>query len=416
LRYRRGTGKLAAARWSAARHSGEVLDMLAVVRVIAIVVASAAAMSAVLIGPAGIATAAPSCFNWTGAQPPSGQTSTANGVAVVSRCNAWLVGQGNSHVLSLRWNGSSWHYIAVPEPNGTIAASLNGAAETAASDVWAVGYAFAPPNTGTTQALAVHWNGSAWSIVPAKKPGTSSNLLGVAARTPSDVWAVGRTSNGTTSVPMVEHRNGVAWKVFPLPALPSGGTNGGLQAVSATSRTNAWAVGSYYVGTNVMSLILHWDGAHWSRQQSRNPSTVTNFLFGVSATSSTNAWAVGRIFDGSGFKTLIERWNGSKWKVQASPNTKDFDNTLFGVTATSSADAWAVGRRVARIGGVDQQPQTLILHWDGAAWTIVPSPNPGGPGQENQLLAVDASSASNVWAGGVFYNGSNNQALAVHCC
>jgi hypothetical protein len=32
------------------------------------------------------------------------------------------------------------------------------------------------------------------------------------------------------------------------------------------------------------------------------------------------------------------------------------------------------------------------------------------------LNAVGASSAGNVWAVGSYYNGTVNQALAIHCC
>jgi hypothetical protein len=55
---------------------------------------------------------------------------------------------------------------------------------------------------------------------------------------------------------------------------------------------------------------------------------------------------------------------------------------------------------------------TLILRWDGSRWTRVPSPTPGA---NAQLFAVAASSASNIWAVGIFSNGTDN-ALAVHCC
>jgi hypothetical protein len=57
---------------------------------------------------------------------------------------------------------------------------------------------------------------------------------------------------------------------------------------------------------------------------------------------------------------------------------------------------------------------TLVLHWDGAAWGIVPSPSPGTAGH-NELEAVSASSANDVWAVGSHSNsGSYSQALVEH--
>ena len=56
----------------------------------------------------------------------------------------------------------------------------------------------------------------------------------------------------------------------------------------------------------------------------------------------------------------------------------------------------------------------MILHWNGTAWALVASPNPG---PETGLFAVAASSASNAWAVGRFKNGSDlDQNLAIHCC
>ena len=41
----------------------------------------------------------------------------------------------------------------------------------------------------------------------------------------------------------------------------------------------------------------------------------------------------------------------------------------------------------------------MIEHWDGTAWTVVPSPNPNPQGN-NCLVAVAGVSASDVWAVG----------------
>ena len=55
----------------------------------------------------------------------------------------------------------------------------------AANDAWAVGHV-------NDQTLTIHWNGTAWSIIPSPNPGISfNNLAAVAAIAPNDVWAVG---------------------------------------------------------------------------------------------------------------------------------------------------------------------------------------------------------------------------------
>lgn len=50
-------------------------------------------------------------------------------------------------------------------------------------------------------------------------------------------------------------------------------------------------------------------------------------------------------------------------------------NTIGSVVARSSNDVWAAGSfKNESTGG---QSRTLLLHWDGTSWSIVPSPSPG---------------------------------------
>jgi hypothetical protein len=118
-----------------------------------------------------------------------------------------------------------------------------------------------------------------------------------------------------------------------------------LAGVTATSASNAWAVGSYQNGTAPdRTLIEHWNGRAWAIQPSPDLGTV-NQLYGVTATSPSNAWAVGFYQSGTApDRTLIEHWNGRAWAIQPSPNGGTGFSDLYGVAATSAANAWAVGR------------------------------------------------------------------------
>jgi hypothetical protein len=62
-------------------------------------------------------------------------------------------------------------------------------------------------------------------------------------------------------------------------------------------------------------VILHWDGARWSRVKSPNPSSNFNSLSGVSARSAKAALAVGFYFGSTGLNTytLILHWDGARW-------------------------------------------------------------------------------------------------------
>jgi hypothetical protein len=80
------------------------------------------------------------------------------------------------------------------------------------------------------------------------------------------------------------------------------------------------------------------------------------------------------------------------WAVRPSPSTGAA--SLSAAAATSDKDVWAVGS--SNTGGAFK---TLIEHWDGAHWTIVPSPNPAaGVHTTNALGAVVALTPKNAWA------------------
>ena len=53
-------------------------------------------------------------------------------------------------------------------------------------------------------------------------------------------------------------------------------------------------------------------------------------------------------------------------------------STLTGVSARAANDIWAVGSFSAAK-GTNSNSFTLTMHWNGSAWTIVPSPNPAIP-------------------------------------
>src|SRR5260221_14068284 len=78
------------------------------------------------------------------------------------------------------------------------------------------------------------------------------------------------------------------------------------------------------------------------------------------------------VFAGSGpaaaSASACQSWTGAP---PPSPSTTS--NALQGVSVISACDAWAVGSDMNGSG----TDQTLIEHWDGSAWNVVPSPDPG---------------------------------------
>ena len=82
----------------------------------------------------------------------------------------------------------------------------------------------------------------------------------------------------------------------------------------------------------------------------------------------------------------------ASWSVQPSPNVPNYGDYLAHVAATSGSNAWAVGEYFNTGTG-----RTLVEHWDGQRWAVQPSPSVGSAAG---LAGVAATSASNAWAVG----------------
>ena len=260
---------------------------------------------------------------------------------------------------------------------------------------------------GPVSAAVAGQRASGWVVVPSPSPGTAQNtLFGAAAAPDGGVWAVGdRISPENTRLvaPIVEHWNGLAWTVRVMP-----GEQSNLLGVYAPSPGNVWTVGFYIIDlADTLPVISHYDGTRWTAV--RNPALPYGILGGVAGTSGTNIWAVGRQFTATGpAVTVVEHYNGRSWVQVPSPSPAGTDYIDFAaITVISRHDIWAAGDYTDANGTF----RTLIEHYDGRSWIIVPSPN-AGPGS-NYLTAIAAFGAHQVWAVGRAFDGSRFRPLAL---
>jgi hypothetical protein len=144
----------------------------------------------------------------------------------------------------------------------------------------------------------------------------------------------------------------------------------------------------------------------------------TNKLNAVLALAPNDVWAVGFSTPVAPPKqvatlTLIEHFDGTSWAVVPSPNvgpnSPNQSNRLLGLTANSANDIWAFGSYFPADGSGHQMTQ--LLHWDGASWAVASSPSPTKGGFPCDLLwAGVVSSPGDVWILGSVHDGS----LAMH--
>jgi hypothetical protein len=128
-------------------------------------------------------------------------------VSSVSPAVAWAVGtsNGGNATATVEWNGSAWKVVPSPNP-GSSPDSLTAVSALAANDVWAVGSDVDfGIGVGESQPMAMHWDGTAWTAVPATGTapdvfGETGTFFGVVALTATHVVAVGFGSSQADSL------------------------------------------------------------------------------------------------------------------------------------------------------------------------------------------------------------------------
>jgi hypothetical protein len=286
---------------------------------------------------------------------------------------------------------------------GSLNAVLQGVEVISPRDVWAVGRRDYVGRDGfiASTKLVLHWNGQGWRVVDA--PGTARALNAVSAVSGRDVWAVGPVGTlGGGSV--VLHWDGRRWAHTYLR-----GFDKELQDVSARTSDDVWAVGSVNQ-TPANPLVAHWDGKRWGETLAHG--RVRGTLYGVAAVARADVWTVGT--------TTIGHWNGRTWRRFRSFGGADDVKSIGGgrVWAVScgrilewNGDSWRK-RRAAPAGYFCQSPrlaatsprrvwQTMGLqpgvpYWNGRRWRVISSARLA----DANLWDIDAHARGGVWAVG----------------
>lgn len=321
----------------------------------------------------------------------------------------WRAGGENSpdRAMFERWNGTSW--VAIKGRNvGSGDTDLTDVGIVSAKSVWAVGGAFQGQKA---KVVVEHWTPPGVKVVKSPSP-PSSVLTGLEVVSGRNMWAVGVRDFTGAGRPLIEHWNGKKWAVVASPG-PAGSS---LRELDALSATNIWAVGAVLKNGTGRTLIEHWNGKSWKVVPSPNRGTTPNLLTAVDAIASDKVWAVGYIQGADdSFTSLIEHWNGTSWRIVASPTAGAFQNFLEGISSVSANDVWAVGNSAAQ----SEPPvayKTMVLHWNGSSWTVVPSPSPAPDSGYNTLGGVAALPSGQVWAVGDYNSGSKFDTLVLNRC
>ncbi|WP_152563807.1 hypothetical protein [Actinomadura welshii] len=221
-----------------------------------------------------------------------------------------------------------------------------------------------------------------WRVVKTYDVNQYDAMSAVTATSPRNAWTF--VTGDLHERIVAQHWNGRAWREVAVPAeLP-----GEIREASATSASNAWAVGDSDSASRG-SYALRWNGRKWVVAQQR----ATGVVSGVTAAGPNQAW----VFSDGRRDAGVGTWHfdGRRWTQVQLP---------YGIqqaSAVSARDIWAVGNSAYSF--------KVIVHYDGTAWTEIPAGDAlpdeiqGGEGEPSQyvfLSDVVAVSAKEVWVTG----------------
>jgi len=293
-----------------------------------------------------------------------------------------------------------WSVVGAANDNDGILYGVDGVAR---DDLWAVGTRGEIVNGNPIQkTLIEHWNGTQWTQVPSPNGGTqpynASTLIGVTVIAPDDVWAIGRWSEGNNiapHLPLALHWDGSIWSIVTTPDnlsyLDYSPAN-----ITAISGSEVWVVGQIEApsASHYDNWTMHWDGNSWSEISVPNPGASYNYLFGVSGSASNDVWATGSAMSGTTGGATLLHWDGASWQQTTYPG--DIAGGSLAVKSFGPNDVWTVGVFHNSQQGIDSP---VALHYDGSSWQSVVMP--AVPGfTESILRGLDGSGPNDLWAVG----------------
>jgi hypothetical protein len=360
----------------ARKHGNRTASRSGRMRGLAVLSASGLLMAA-LVTVTAATQAAPDPATLALGAPAGTANASLFGVAGVPHSSqVWVLGSEDTpegRTFEARRDHGRWRRFAAPKV-GIYGEVMNLAAASARL-VWLVGSAQQPHSSNTRPAIW-RWTGKRFALSALPKLASGDvGQMAISASSASNAWVVGSINRAGSRKPVALHWGGKRWSAVATPV--------GLDAVSTSGPRNAWAISD---GTT----LVHWDGRSWSIAGETPPDVVVN---AIATSSATRAYAVGSsVSSGSRVHTVILAFNGNKWSRavvdKGVPSSQPFSVAMHGTSA------WALGSH-ATTSGVEVP---VILHTGGGPWGTQRPPG----GQAYLLNAITATSSKRVLAVGYY--------------
>jgi hypothetical protein len=245
---------------------------------------------------------------------------------------------------------------------------------------------------GSTTAEAQPAKALGWTQTPTKRqPATLNDIDAHTAST----WAVGSdlVDGFQDQRPLVLRRAGGQWKATPQPMR----TNSMLESVAVAGAKNVWAVGENRADPeHPKPLVLHWNGSAW--RVVPGPAVPAGSFDEVTIGPDGTPWMTGWASVAGKECAVVYRYAADAWH----PVNKGLEGSINGnaLTVIAKNDAW-LGLNAG------------LAHFDGKAWKLVDDV----PSDGSQIpTALVAAGPKNVWAVGVEHSGgpAGERPLALH--
>jgi trimeric autotransporter adhesin len=334
-----------------------------------------------------------------------------------------------------KWNGTAWAglgnngagngSIASPSSAYGVALALSG------SNVLLGGLFYDVNNGGTVLTQAdnlAQWNGTAWSSVGSTVSGALTDVVYAVAISGTNVYVGGNFQNVENNGVNIPEADYIAkWDGTKWSALGSDGSGDGSLSNEVYAITVSGS--NIYVGGNFSSVmnsngnyvvggdtIVRWDGTQWHGlgNDGSGNGPIGGRVFAI-AVSGSNVYAGGIFGSVTNNGTVlnnadyIAKFNGTTWSALGDNGAGEgsLNNSVYAV-AVIGANVYVGGSfdNVNNNGAVLPEAD-YIAKWNGSSWSALGNNGAGG-GALNSSVYVLAASGANLYAGGSFYNVSNN--------
>jgi hypothetical protein len=168
------------------------------------------------------------------------------------------------------------------------------------------------------------------------------------------------------------------------------GNTGFFASIDPISQSNIWAAATLFSGNNTVykPYVVRYNGSTWN--QVTIPGAAISSTT-VQSTSASDVWVFGLTYNKQDVAAdAAYQWNGSSWRRIPVPS----ETYLQGTVVLGPSNVWAFGGSGSMAGD--------IFHWNGSSWKAYDTTYSFNFFPQS----ISASSASNVWIGGIRYTSS----------